>query len=293
LVNIRFTCVLTVSGVTPSVRAICLIVAYPLKDFDGRMKTKSWSKEPAIPGPKSEGGGETAWVVPEKFFDQLPAVLDTVAPLPGEEALYGQFRTLLAAAASDPAIKQALIQSAVETERDVINPFFAWKHNGRPAGNGWNRSTNNARFGADYFNRTGTAKSNMFDNNPTETQYFYTDGDSAGASLDGRHSYEITFAPGQEPPVNGFWSLTLYNEHHFFHPNDLKRYSLGTKNKSLKRNADGSLTLYAGTKSPGTDRESNWLPAPNGHFSLYIRSYWGKQAILDGSWQPPKIVKTN
>ncbi len=162
------------------------IVAYPLKDFDGKMKTKEWSKAPAIPGPKSEGGGETAWVVPEKFFDQLPTVLETVAPLPGEEALYGQFRVLLDAAAKDPAIKQALVQVAVETERDVIGPFLEWKHNGRPAGNGWNRSTNNARFGVDYFNRTGTAKSNMFDNKPTETQYLYTDGDSAGAPLDGR-----------------------------------------------------------------------------------------------------------
>ena len=61
----------------------------------------------------------------------------------------------------------------------------------------------------------------------------------------------------------------------------------------MKRNADGSLTLYAGTKSPGKDKESNWLPAPDGHFSLYIRSYWGKQPILAGSWQPPKIVMAN
>ena len=269
------------------------IVAYPLKDFDGKMKIKDWSKAPVIPGPKSEGGGETAWVVPEKFFDQLPVVLETVAPLPGEEALYGQFRVLLASAANDPAVKQALVQTAAEIERDVISPFFEWKYNGRPTGNGWNRSTNNARFGTDYFDRTGTAKSNMFDNKPSETQYFYTDGDSTGASLDGRQSYEITFAPGQEPPVNGFWSLTLYNEQHFFHPNDLKRYSLGTKNKTLKRNADGSFVLYAGAKSPGKESESNWLPAPNGHFSLYIRAYWGKQPILDGSWQPPKIVKTS
>jgi hypothetical protein len=81
------------------------IVAYPLKDFDGKMKTKDWSKAPAIPGPKTEGGGETAWVVPEKFFDQLPTVLQTVAPLPGEEALYGQMRAVLDAAAKDPAIK--------------------------------------------------------------------------------------------------------------------------------------------------------------------------------------------
>lgn len=112
----------------------------------------------------------------------------------------------------------------------------------------------------------------MFDNTPNETQYFYTDNDAAGESLVGGRSYEITFAKGQDPPVNGFWSLTLYNEHHFFHPNSLNRYSLGTKNKDLKRNNNGSLTLYVGAKSPGVDRESNWLPAPGGHFlSLYTR----------------------
>ncbi|MDF1635575.1 DUF1254 domain-containing protein [Mycoplana sp. MJR14] len=104
-----------------------------------------------------------------------------------------------------------------------------------------------------------------------------------GEQLEGSKTYSITFPEGQEPPVNGFWSLTLYNEEHFLHPNDLKRYSLGTKNKSLKRNADGSLTLYAGAKNPGGDKESNWLPAPEGTFSLYIRAYWGKEPILDGS----------
>ena len=163
--------------------------------------------------------------------------------------------------------------------------------NGRPAGNGWNRSTNNARFGHDYYNRTGTAKSNMFDNKPNETQYIYTDDDSEGALLDGNQSYEVTFASGQEPPVSGFWSMTLYNNEHFFHPNNLKRYSLATKNKNLKKGTDGSLTLYVGAKSPGADKESNWLPAPNGHFSLYIRAYWGEQGILDGSWKPPHIRK--
>jgi hypothetical protein len=99
----------------------------------------------------------------------------------------------------------------------------------------------------------------------------------------------VTFPKGQTPPVNGFWSLTLYNEGHFFFPNDLKRYSLGTKNKTLKYNDDGSLTLYAGAKSPGAAKESNWLPAPDGSFSLYLRAYWGKQPILDGSWKPPAI----
>jgi hypothetical protein len=270
-------------------RVINQVVFSPLRDFDGQMKTKDWSKAPTIPGPTSAGGGETKWVVPEQFFDQLGTVLDAVPPLPGEEALYGQFRVLLDAAAKDPALKQALVETAVDTEKQVVEPFFEWKRNGRPAGNGWNRSVNNAWWGTDYYNRTGTAKSNIWDNKPSETQYFYTDHDSSGQLLDGNGRYAITFAPGQEPPVNGFWSLTLYNEHHFFHPNALKRYSLGTKNKHLKRDADGSLTLYAGAKSPGTEQESNWLPAPAGHFSLYIRAYWGKQGILDGSWQPPVI----
>lgn len=269
------------------------VVFYPLKQFDGKMKTIEWAKAPEIKGPKSDGaeGGETKWVIPEKFFDQFGEVLKTVPPLPGEEAMYAQFRSLMEVAKRDPDIKKALDAVAVETERDAINPFFEWRRNGLPAGNGWNRSTNNAQTGFDYFDRTGTAKSNMFDNRPTETQYFYTDFDASGAALSGGNTYEIVFPAGQEPPVNGFWSLTLYNDKHLFHPNDHKRYSLGTKNKTLKRNPDGSLTLYAGAKSPGAERESNWLPAPGGAFSLYIRAYWGKQPILDGSWKPPAIRK--
>jgi hypothetical protein len=69
----------------------------------------------------------------------------------------------------------------------------------------------------------------------------------------------------------------------------LKRYSLGTKNKNLKYNADGSLTLYVGVKSPGAEKENNWLPAPSGTFSLYMRAYWADEAIIDGTWKPPSI----
>lgn len=269
------------------------IVFYPLKDFTGKMKTIDWIKQPNIPTPQSDdaGDGETKWVIPEKFFEQFGDALAAADPLPGEEALYGQFRLLHETASGNPELKKVLVDTAVDTDAKVIKPFFEWKHNGRPAGNGWNRSVNNAQYGIDYFNRTGTSKSNMFDNRPNETQYFYTDFDGAGEPLSGRSAYQITFAAGQEPPVNGFWSLTLYNDKHLFHANDLKRYSLGTKNKTLKRNGDGSLTLYAGAKSPGGDKESNWLPAPDGKFSLYVRAYWGKQSILDGSWKPPVIRK--
>jgi len=266
------------------------IVAYPLTKFDGKMKTVDYSKIPSI-GEETSGGGETQWVVPGKYFDQLGWVLDNVDPLPGEEALYSQFRQLLAVGSKNPHVRKVMDDAAVDTDKSVFSNFSQWKYNGAPAGNNWTRSTNNARFGVDYFDRAGTAKSNMFDNKPNETQYFYTDNDSKGAQLTGAGLYSITFAKGQVPPVNGFWSLTLYNQHHMFSANELSRFSVGTKSKSLKYNPDGSLTIYAGKHSPGKDKESNWLPAPDGNFSLYIRAYWGEQGILDGSWQPPAVEK--
>ena len=262
---------------------------YPLSKFDGQMKTKDWSKLPHFPGPKSDGKGETKWVNPETFFDQLPAIMKSVPPLPGEEALYKWIGSVLDAAAKDPAIKKTLTDTAVAAESEMISPFFQWKNNGRPAGNGWNSPVNNAKWGTDYVNRTGTAKSNMYDNLPEETKYIYTDNDSQGKQLSGQNSYSVTFAKGQTPPVRGFWSVTLYNDLHFFNPNPLGRYSLGTKNKNLKTNADGSLTLYVSAKAPGKDKESNWLPAPDGTFSLYMRAYWSDQAIIDGTWQPPLV----
>ena len=103
--------------------------------------------------------------------------------------------------------------------------------------------------------------------------------------------YAVIFPKGQLPPVKGFWSLTMYDPQHFFYANDLNRYSLGTKNKSLKYDPDGGLTLYLGNKSPGKDKEANWIPAPAGEFSLWLRTYWPEQAILDGSWKPPEIRK--
>lgn len=274
-------------------KVINQVVAYPLKDFTGKMKTIDWKSTPNIPVPNADSasGGETKWVIPEQFFDQLPDVLKMISPLPGEEAMYAQFRQLMEVAATDPAIKQALVDVAKETEESVIRPFFQWKHNGHPAGNGWNRSTHNAEWGVDYFNRTGTSKSNMFDNRPNETQYFYTDFDESGTQLNGGSNYTVTFPAGQEPPVNGFWSLTLYNSLHLFSENELKRYSLGTKNKNLVRNADGSLTIYVGPTSPGKDKESNWLPSPKENISLYIRAYWGKEGITKGTWQPPVVKK--
>jgi hypothetical protein len=267
------------------------VVYYPLSEFDGKVKTKDWSKLPHFPAPASKG--ETKWVNPETFFDQLPGVMKSVPPLPGEESLYNWIGSVLDAAAKDPAIRQTLKQTAVAAESELITPFFQWRYNGRSAGNGWNSPVNNAKWGTDYLNRTGTARSNMWDNRPEETKYIYRDDDSQGQQLHGDNLYTVTFSKGQLPPVLGFWSLTLYNEAHLFSPNPLNRQSLGTKNKNLKYNADGSLTLYFGANSPGKDQETNWVPAPAETFSLYLRCYWPEKAILDGTWTPPQVEKVN
>jgi hypothetical protein len=264
---------------------------YPLSKFDGKMKTKDWSKLPHFPAPKSTGSGETKWVNPETYFEELPAVMKAVPPLPGEESLYKWISSVVEAAGKDPAIMQILKQTAAAADREMLPVYLQWRHNGRSAGNGWNSPVNNAKWGTDYLNRTGTGKSNIYDNRPEETKYIYTDNDKQGQPLNGQNNYTITFPKGQTPPVKGFWSLTLYNAEHFFNDNPLKRYSLGTKNKNLKLNADGSLTLYAGAKSPGKDKEDNWLPAPEGTFSLYIRCYWPEEAVLDGTWKPPIVEK--
>lgn len=262
------------------------INGYPLSEFTGEMIIKDWSKVPSFPAPKIEG--ERSWVMPQVFFSQLGDVMDLVPPMPGEEALYASIRQVLNAAEKDSTIMQVLVETAIEAEKEVIKPLFLWKHNGIPAGNGWNRSKNNAQWGFDYLMRTSTARSNMFDNRPNETQYFYTDNDTQGEQLESHKNYTVTFSAGQLPPVNGFWSLTIYNKHHIFTQNELNRYSLGTKNQELKYNEDGSLTLYICAASP-EGKETNWLPTPEDIFSLYIRCYWGKEAILDGSWIPPVI----
>jgi hypothetical protein len=100
----------------------------------------------------------------------------------------------------------------------------------------------------------------------------------------------VTFAKDQTPPVHGFWSLTLYSKYHFFVPNEINRYSVGTKNKGLKLNPDGSLTILVQADPPLGDQRANWLPAPKGEdFSLFMRAYWPKIAAIDGSWTPPPV----
>ncbi len=266
------------------------VMFYPLSRFDGKMKTTNWARRPhpALPAAAAE---RARWVVPEDFYDQLPGVMELVPPLPGEAALYGWITAVFAAAATDPATRKSLIESFVAADKELVAPLHQWRYNGRPAGNGWNSQGNNAQWGIDYVNRTAAARSNMFGNTPSETKALYRDLDSGGQQLHGKNTYKVTFAKGQLPRVRGPWSLTLYNEQHLLHPNALDRYSLGNRSKSLQSNPDGSLTLYYGASSPGKTLETNWVPAPDGKFSLVLRAYWAREVIIGGTWAPPNVEK--
>ena len=269
------------------------VMMYPLAEFDGKMRSRDWSQLPKTAS-ASGGNEEVQWVVAKNFFDVLPLVLADAPPLPGEEAHYGQMQALLVAAESDPKIKVAVIKGAIEAEKELVKPLFEFRNWGLQLPHNWSSQSNGAAFGADYFTRTAVAKSNIFVNKANETKYFYQDLDDAGQRLNGTNRYTVTFPKDQTPPVRGFWSLTLYNEYHFFVSNDIRRYSVGTKSKSLRYNADGSLTIYVQADPPPEEQRGNWLPAPKGaDFSLYMRAYWPKVGISDGSWTPPAVALAN
>jgi hypothetical protein len=269
------------------------ISMYPLSEFDGTVKTRDWANLPRRPAPPS-GEEETQWVLPEKFVDELPAILADAPPLPGEEARYAQVLAVLVAAKDNPKLKAAMTDGAKEADTLLVKPLFQFRNYGQQLPYNWSTISNESAFGTDYFTRTAVAKSNILVNSPNETKYFYQDLDASGGRLNSANRYTVTFAKGATPPVNGFWSLSIYNEHHFFVANSINRFSVGTKNKDLKFGTDGSLTIYVQAEAP-TDpvQRANWLPAPKGDFSLYVRTYWPKPEVTGGAWTPPAVERVN
>ncbi len=267
------------------------IGVYPIAQYDGTIKTTDWANLPRVPVPPASDE-ESHWVFPEKLADELPLVFADALPLPGEEARYAQVSAVLTAAKNDAKLKAAFTAGAKEADELLVKPLFQFRNYGQQLPHHWSTISNEAAFGVDYFTRTAVAKSNIFVNSPNETKYFYQDLDSSGARLNNANRYTVTFPKDGTPPVHGFWSLSIYNEHHFFVANVINRFSVGTKNKDLKYNADGSLTIYVQADEPkDAAQRANWLPAPKGDFSLYVRSYWPKPAVTDGSWTPPAVEK--
>ena len=160
--------------------------------------------------------------------------------------------------------------------------------------NGWVYLNPVGVYGTDYLQRAAIAYFGLGGNRTQDAIYPTSQKDVDGKPYDGASRYVMTFPKGQMPPVNGFWSLTMYNADYFFVDNPLNRYTLSSRNK-LTENQDGTVTLYIQNESPGKDKESNWLPAPKGSFVLVIRMYWPREkapSIVDGSWKPPVVRVT-
>lgn len=160
---------------------------------------------------------------------------------------------------------------------------------------GWEITKGLGQYGTDYMKRAVVAAFGWPANLQDDAVYPYTRIDSKGEKLTGADKYTLTFAKGQTPPVNGFWSITMYmiDQGWWFVPNELNKFTVSPRN-NLKTNADGSITLYFQKDSPGKDKEANWLPAPAGEFIPMLRMYWPKDAapsVLDGTWTPPKVQK--
>ena len=161
--------------------------------------------------------------------------------------------------------------------------------------NGWVVTKGLGVYGTDYMKRAVVAAFGWPANLPQDAVYPYTEVDSEGRTLSGANKYTLTFAKGETPPVNAFWSITMYeiDKGWWFVPNPLNKFTVSPRN-DLKSNPDGSLTLYFQNESPGTELEANWLPAPKGEFIPMLRMYWPKEtdpSINNGTWKPPPVEK--
>jgi len=196
------------------------------------------------------------------------------------------------AAKLEPAIAKG-IADARKPAQDLI---MGWLKAGIAAGdlkleNGWLFTTKTGLYGTSYLQRALITAIGLGANRPEDALYPTSEGPDIVKKYDGAKRYVMHFEKEGLPPVNGFWSLTMYDASYFFVDNPLNRYTLSLRNK-LKPNADGSIDLYIQHESPGKDKESNWLPAPKDQFILMLRMYWPKEkppSILDGTWKIPEV----
>jgi hypothetical protein len=147
----------------------------------------------------------------------------------------------------------------------------------------------------DYYDRALGVFVGLFGNVKKVSVYFAVPKDDKGESTDGsKHNYSVTFTADQIPPAKNFWSWTMYKlPQRWLVDNPIDRYSIGSATPGLKTAADGSITLYFQAKSPGKDKESNWLPAPEGPFWLVLRTYGPGEAILNGTWKVPPVKQVD
>jgi len=194
----------------------------------------------------------------------------------------------------------AVAKGMADARKPAQDLIMGWLKAGIAAGdmkleNGWLFTTKTGLYGTGYLQRALVTAIGLGANRPQDAVYPTSEGPDILKKYSGEKKYVMHFKKGELPPVNGFWSLTMYDAQYFFVDNPLNRYNLSQRNE-LKANADGSVDLYIQNASPGKDKESNWLPAPSGDFILMLRMYWPKEtspSILDGTWKVPEVKEAS
>lgn len=244
-------------------------------------------------------------LVKKNFFEYLDFALQFAPPGPEEKEIRARLARIGVGAGKTFNFKDLPLEHKLEIGlgmRDGEERIEKFLTEQQKTINGWKVGSffgNRDFFNGNWLLRAAGAKAGIYGNDADEATYPMTKALANGEPLDGsKHDYALTFPPGQFPPVNAFWSVTMYDgKTQLLIENPINRYLINSPMlPNLKKNADGSLTLYIQHKSPGTEKESNWLPAPNGDIYLVMRLYAPKTeppSILppgSGSWKPPAIV---
>ncbi len=188
---------------------------------------------------------------------------------------------------ADPTVKRALERAGMDGLKNMRAKIPTLAR----VANGWQLNTDTmGAYGTYYLKRAIVALVGLGANLPEDAVYPLNIGDADGKPLDGDNKYVLHFAKDEIPPAGAFWSVTLYDKDGFPTANALNRCAIGDRD-ALKYNADGSLDLFVQNATPGADKESNWLPAPTGPFSLTMRVYAPKAEVLDGRWAPPAVTR--
>jgi hypothetical protein len=187
-----------------------------------------------------------------------------------------------------PTIRNALATAPKEGQK-----LMAWKvPTLARVVNGWSLNTDTMGvYGNYYLKRAIIAQLGLGANLPQDAIYPINLGDESGKPLDGANKYTLHFDKDNAPPVDAFWSVTLYDSEGYQVPNALNRFAVSSW-MPLKRNPDGSLDLYFQNESPGADKDANWLPAPKTAFNVLLRMYAPKSEALTGKWSPPPVTRT-
>ena len=197
------------------------------------------------------------------------------------------------------AERQAIVEGMKAGEERVAKYLASGMHdlNGWPTGSLFG---DKAYYNGDWLKRAAAVKAGLYGNDAAEAVYPLTRVDASGTELDGsKHNYTLTFPAGQYPPVKAFWSVTMYDGvSQLLIENPINRYLINSPMlPELQKNPDGSLTIYIQHEPPGKEKESNWLPAPDGPIYMVLRLYWPEPATADlsilplgkGSWAPPSV----